>query len=275
MRYTNCVEKERADRSVSFCVRNAGFSPIFVTAGVSLAVLLGVAAWQIGGAFQERGEATSYVASSEGSDQSIDAAAATSTLYTDDGTTPLGSAVLDGLIGKYFSLQEQGLYTPEVGAKTAEKLAESLTAPLSYRTYAAADIETTADTSYARMLAYRNDLQMSLAPLLKNTEPEYEIFAYYVSTKDPKNLEKLRAAAQNYRAAASATARVVPPKDALPQHLAVLNALERFAVALETLAANADDPFAAVVVLRAYNQAETNVLTSFASLAKYYREKQT
>ena len=275
-------------RGVSFCVSSGnpagcglpralsrGFSAIFATAGVSLAILLGVAVWQIGDAFRERGDATSYVASSEGSEQSIDAAAATSTLYADDGTTPLGSAVLDGLIGKYFSLQEQGLYTPEVGAKTAEKLAEGLMAPLSYRTYAAADIPTSADTSYARMLAYRSDLQVSLAPLLKNTEPEYEIFAYYVGTKDVANLEKLRAAAQNYRAAAAATARVVPPKDALPQHLGILNALEQFAVALDTLAGNAEDPFATVVVLRAYNQAETNVLTSFASLAKYYREKRS
>ena len=75
--------------------------------------------------------------------------------------------------------------------------------------------------------------------------------------------------------ASSATARVAVPRDALSFHLAILNALEQFAAALNTLAANADDPLAAVVVLRAFNQAETNVLTSFASLAKYYREKQT
>jgi len=253
-----------------------GFSPIFITAGVSLVVLLAVAGWQIDSAIRQRGDATSYVATSNDSDTlATDNSAANSTIASGGETTPLGSAILDGIVEKYLSLQQQGLYTREVAEKTAEKMAEGLVVPLSSRTYTAADIPVAADTSYARMLAYRADLQMSLAPLMKNTEPEYEIFAYYVSTKDTKNLEKLRAAAQNYRAAANATARVIPPKDALLYHLGVLNALEEFAVALDTLAANADDPFAAVVVLRTYNQAETNVLTSFASLAKYYREKQS
>ena len=263
-------------RHSSVSATQGGFSHIFVTAAVSLVVLVVVGGWQIERAVRERGNDTSYVATAEvpGTPEDDDLAAG-STLSFDDGTTPLGSAVLDGLVEKYFSLQQQGLYTPEVAAKTAEKMAEGLSLPLTYRTYKKDDVQTTADTSYARMLAYRGDLQVSLMPLLKNTEPEYEIFAYYVSTKDKTNLEKLRAAAENYRDAANATARVVPPKDALPEHLGILNAMEEFAVALDTLAANADDPFASVVVLRTYNQAETNVLTSFASLAKYYREKRS
>src|SRR3989338_4430007 len=276
VRYTSWVEKESAEKSVSFCVMNrqAGFSAIFATAGVSLVVLLVVAVWQIGSALRERGDATSYVATSAGTETSTTTGNADVTL-SEDGTTPLGAAVLDGVVEEYLSLQEQGIYTEDAGAKSAEKMAQDLIAPLSYRTYTAADISTASDTSYGRMLAYRTDLQVSLAPLLKNTQAEFEIFASYVDTKDTAYLEKLRAAAQNYRAAANATARVVPPKDALAHHLAVLNALEKFAVALDTLAANADDPFASVVVLRSYNQAETNVLTSFASLAKYYREKRS
>ena len=253
----------------------AGFSAIFITAGVSLVLLLAVAVWQIDSALRVRGDATSYVATSDGAGVASSTSAATLTLADENGTTPLGAAVLDGVVEKYLSLQQQGIYTPEVGAKTAEKMARDLAAPLSYRMYTAADISATSDTSYARMLAYRSDLQVSLAPLLKNKEAEYEIFASYVETKDPAYLEKLRTAAQNSRAAANATAHVVPPADALTHHLAVLNALEKFAVALETLAANADDPFASVVVLRSYNQAETNVLSSFASLAKYYREKRS
>ena len=263
---------------LAFCglprASSRGFSAIFATAGVSLVVLLVVAVWQIGSALRERGDATSYVATSAGTETSTTTGNADVTL-SEDGTTPLGAAVLDGVVEEYLSLQEQGIYTEDAGAKAAEKMAQDLIAPLSYRTYTAADISTASDTSYGRMLAYRTDLQVSLAPLLKNTQAEFEIFASYVDTKDTAYLEKLRAAAQNYRAAANATARVVPPTDALTHHLAVLNALEKFAVALDTLAANADDPFASVVVLRSYNQAETNVLTSFASLAKYYREKRS
>lgn len=281
------MEKERADSSVSFYVTDEGgrssvfgiqrgFSHIFITATVSLVALVAVVGWQINAAVRQHGDATTYVAAAENSaTSSEDILDAESLFSSDAGTTPIGSAVLDGLVAKYFSLQEQGLYTPEVAEKSAEKMAEGLMASITYRTYSATDIPTAADTSYSRMLAYRSDVQVSLTPLLKNTEPEYEIFAYYVSTKDKKNLEKLKAAAQNYRAAAQATARVTPPKDALNQHLGILNSMEEFAAALDTLVANADDPFASVVVLRTYNQAEADVLTSFASLAKYYREKQS
>ena len=259
---------------MSFCVTNGGFSPIFITAAISIIALLAVAGWQIDTAVRERSATSSYIAAPDGPSAASADALAGSTLSSDAGVTPIGSVVLDGIVEKYLSLQQQGLYTQEVGEKSAEKMAETLKVPISYHTYAGADITTTADTSYARMLAYRGDLQVSLAPLLKNTQPEYEIFAYYVSTKDKKNLEKLQAAAQNYRAAANATARVVPPKDALSQHIGILNAMEAFAATLDTMVANADDPFASVILLRSYNEAETDVLTSFASLAKYYREKQ-
>ena len=288
MRYTNCVEKERADRSVSFCVMNEastpcgllrassrGFSPIFITAAISLVALVAVAGWQITASIQARNNATSYVATSGSQAATDEASAANSALASEDGTTPVGTSVIDDLVANYMSLQQQGLYTREVGEATAKKMAADLQAPLSYRQYSQGDIQTTADTSYARMIAYRNDLQISLAPLMKNTEPEYEIFAYYVSTKDKKNLEKLQLAAQNYRAAARATLGVVTPKDAIAHQLGILNAMEEFSAALDALVVSADDPFASVVVLRSYNQAEADVLTSFASLAKYYREKQS
>ncbi len=289
VRYTNRVEIERAYKSGRVCptfvgrhstvsLTQHGFSHIFITAAVSLVVLVGVVGWQINSFVRDRSDATSYIATSDSLDSdaaNTDPLADSSLFGIDPGTTPIGSAVLDSVVEKYLSLQSQGLYTPEVGEKAAEKMAEGLTAPTEHRTYAAADIQTSADTSYARMITYRTDLQLSLMPLLKNTEPEYEVFAYYVSTRDKKHLEKLKVAAQNYRAAVQATAHVVPPKDALSQHVGILNALEAFAAALDALAVNAEDPFASVVVLRGYNQAETGVLTSFASLAKYYREKQS
>ncbi|MBI5457625.1 hypothetical protein HY971_02785 [Candidatus Kaiserbacteria bacterium] len=268
------MEKERAEKSVSFYVTNGGFSPIFVTAAISALTLLVAAGWQINTSVRERGAANSYIAPANGSGASAPDTVVNSALASDTQTT-IGIAVVDGIVAKYLSLQEQGLYTPEVAAKTAEKMAETLKVPVPFRTYTAADVVVDADTSYARMLAYRRDLQISLAPLLSNTQPEYEIFAYYVSTKDKKNLEKLQRAAQNYREAASSTAHVVVPKDALTHHLAILNSTEEFAATLDALVANADDPFASAVLLRTYNQGEADVLTSFAGLARYYREKKS
>ena len=251
----------------------AGFSPIFITATVSITALLLVAVWQIVSAVQGRSAPVSYtteIASSTGADGAED-----NQVVAGVGTTPIGSALLDGLVAKYLSLQDKGLYTPEAGAAEAQKMAETLEAPISFKLYTKADITTSADTSHARMLSYRADLQTSLAPLLKNTQPEYEIFAYYVSTKDKKNLEKLRSVAEDYRAAVSATAEVIPPKDALLQHLGILNAMGEFSATLDGLAANADDPFASVVLLRSYNGAEADVLAAFQALATYYREKQS
>ncbi len=259
---------------MSFYVTNGGFSPIFVTAAVSALTLLAVVSWQVSTAVRERGAANSYVAPASGSDALVSDTAVNAALAS-DAQTEIGTAVIDGIVAKYLSLQEQGLYTPEVAAKTAEKMAETLKVPVPFRTYTAADIAVDADTSYARMLTYRRDLQVSLAPLLRNTQPEYEIFAYYVSTKDKKNLGKLQRAAQNYREAASSTARVTVPKDALAHHLGILNSMEEFAATLDALVANADDPFASAVLLRTYNQGEADVLTSFAVLAKYYREKKS
>ncbi len=50
--------------------------------------------------------------------------------------------------------------------------------------------------------------------------------------------------------------------------------MEEFAATLDQLAAHADDPFASVALLRGYNQAETDMLTSFNSLASYFKSKQ-
>ena len=252
--------------------RTAGFSPIFITAAVSIFALITVGVWQIGSALHQRGLATSYTANEQV--ESTDAGAEATPSFA-PGETAIGSAVLDGIVAKYISLKEQGLYTPEVGEKTAEKMAETFETPISFRAYTSADIQTSADTSYERMLTYRHDLQISLAPLLKNLQPEYEVFAYYLSTHDKKYLDQLQSAAQNYRAAAEASARVVPPKDAVTFHLGVLNSLGQFAATLDSLIANADDPFAGAVLLRDYNQGEVDVLTSFAALAKYYREKKS
>lgn len=287
MRYTNCVEKERADRSVSFYVTDggsarlhsasagrSGFSPIFITAVLSVLALVTVAGWQISASVYERNTATSYVASSSSPGASDGDIFADTSL--ESGTeNEIGTAILDSVVAKYLSLHDQGLYTPEVGVKTAEKMAETLNVPLSFRTYTAADISTDADASYARMLAYRHDLQVSLAPLLRNTQPEYEIFALYVNTKDKNYLEKLQRIAQNYREAASSTALVIPPKEALNQHMAMLNSMNEFAAVLDAQVANADDPLASAVLLRSYNNSEASVLSSFAALAKYYREKRS
>jgi len=190
-------------------------------------------------------------------------------------SSTLGAAILDDIISRYTSLQQQGIYTPEVGQKVAEKMAATLKPEIPYKRYSASDIKTDPDTTLARALAYRSALQDTLKPLLKNTQPEFEIFAQYVDTKDEQYLMRLREIAQDYRDAASASALVVTPADAVGQHVAILNAMEEFAAMLDAMAANAADPLASVALLRTYNQAEADMLLSFKALALYYTQKNT
>lgn len=259
--------------------RQDGFAPIVVTAALSVVVLLAVAGWEIQKNLQEKQEVSSFIAI-RGENDPIDlentsdsggsgASFSTST----DVISYIGPAVLDHLVGAYLQMQEDGTYTASGGEKVAENLASVVRAPVEYRAYQGSDLKTDSDTSYQRMLAYRSDLRDALAPLLKNTQPEYEIFALYASTKDSVYLAALRTVAQNYRDAQSAVARVIVPKDATPYHLGILNAMGEFAATLDAMARHADDPFAAVALLRTYNEGEVDILTSFNALTTYYKSK--
>ncbi len=277
MRYNNRVENKRLYAS--------GFSAIGVTAALSVFVLVSAATWEIIQMVQEKNAATSYVAAKSTERSALSDNGGLDTLTIRNGNTDtassnekestLGVAILDGIVSKYVALQDQGLYTQEVGESVAKKMAETLKPRVEYHTYTPSDVTTDSDTSYDRMLQYRDDLRVSLAPLLKNTRPEFEIFAYYIDTKDEMYLTRLKEAAKYYRDAAGATARVVTPTDAVNQHVAILNAMEQFAATLDALVAHAADPFASVALLRTYNQAEADVLLSFKALTVYYKQKNT
>ncbi|MDO8514473.1 MAG: hypothetical protein Q7S50_02935 [bacterium] len=274
------MEKERANSSVSFLAytNEYGFSAIFVTAAVSALLFVTALGWQAYNAIEAKRAATSFVASTDPvSAHKVDTYEAGAQLATssDDGSSPIGSAILGGLVNTYAALQEQGLYTPEVGQKIAERMAVNLQVPISHKTYTLTDVKTDLDTSYARMLVYRESMQDALAPLLKNTELEFETFARYTDTKDPVYLEKLKGAAKNYFASADAGAKIIVPTDAASRHIAILNALQEFGTVLTMLADNANDPFASVALLRSYNQAESDVLASFQALVTYQKQKKS
>ncbi|MEK7134067.1 MAG: hypothetical protein AAB804_03275 [Patescibacteria group bacterium] len=266
------MENERSHTS--------GFSAIGITAAISVFVLVAAFGWEIRQTMQGTDTPTPYAESEPEKNPAITDTATIPAMGdteaiapSPDGFSSLGIAVVDELITKYASLQDQGLYTEEIGQKVAEKMAATLKPAVSYDPHAVTDILTDTDTSYDRMLQYRSDLRGSLAPLLKNTQPEFEIFAYYVDTKDEKYLTLLKEVAQNYRDAASRTARVIVPHDAVREHVAILNAMEQFAAMLDAMVANAADPFASVALLRTYNQAEADMLLSFKALTVYYKQK--
>jgi hypothetical protein len=283
--YTYRVEKKRPNKSVGFFayarVNRAdgrGFSPIFITAALSVLILLAVAGWEMNQSLQAK-NAPPVPAPVSAQDvpaalaDTADAASTSSAATSSDPISDIGTTVLNQLEGAYTQMQEAGVYSTTTAQEAGESLAPYVTASVSYPTFSSGDIKTDPDTSYARMLTYRNDLRTSLAPLLKNTEPEYEIFAYYTDTKDASYLTKLKDVAQNYRDAANLTANVSVPADAVPYHIAILDAMEEFAATLDAMAAHASDPFASVALLRSYDQAESDMLTSFNALTTYYKSK--
>ncbi len=256
--------------------REYGFAPIVITAAISVAALLAVVGWEIRRVAHEKQSVSSFVATYAGESTSQEDAPsfgseteATST----DVVSLIGPAVINQLLETYVGMQEDGSYTAQDAQKAAEDFASALKAPVEYLAYQTSDIRTDPDTSYARMLAYRSDLRESLAPLLDNTRPEYEVFALYVQTKDAAYLTQLDDIAKRYHDAQSATASVIAPRDAVPYHVAILNAMGKFAATLHSMSAHADDPFATVALLRSYNEAETDILASFNALTAYYKSK--
>lgn len=274
--------EERAGFSVSF-------SPIVVVAALSVVALIGVSTWQATNFWRDAEVVDPTVASNEirittSSAKGLvdwqrdfeDVAKAdteTSDVSNDpDGLSNIRNNVLGTLLGSYVALKGAGTYTPAQGEAIASAIAEDLRASVSYRAYTTSDVQTDANVSLPRMLSYRSDMQTALEPILKNTEQELEIFAYYIETKDAGYLEELRSMATNYRAATENTLHVVVPKDAVLHHIAIMNALSEFEMILERMASYADDPFATAALLRTFNDAEMNVLLSFDALATYFRE---
>jgi len=274
--------KERANPGVAF-------SHITVLAGFSVLALISVIVWQTFNAFT--GHEQSIQAVSGGTlktahtsygdvnwqvppidEASIDAIAAGE---DPDGIAYIADNVAGVLLGSYESLAEAGVYTPEEGERVAGIIASDLLASVSYASYSSVDIQADSDTSYERMLTYRNDLRLALEPLLENPGYELGIFANYIESRDTKYLEQLRQAAQNYRAAVASAASLVVPEDAVPHHVEILNALSEFGATTERLSQHAEDAFASVALLRTYQSSETRLFTSFNTLAEYYKHKQS
>jgi len=254
-----------------------GVSAIFITAALSAVALIAVLGWQIARSVGAQNSHPPIVSSVNGAffsaSSSAPSGATDAVASSTDALSSLGSTVIQQLEGAYAQLLAAGEYSSTTAVQAGRSLAPYISANVQYPAFTSADIKTDSDTSYKRMLQYRSDLQTSLAPLLQNTQPEYEIFAYYVQTKDAGYLTKLEAAAENYRAAASSTATVLVPKDAVGVQVGMLNAMEEFAATLDAMSAHASDPFASAALLENYNQAENDMVSAFNALANYAKSK--
>ena len=182
----------------------------------------------------------------------------------------IGPSVVGALVSQYQALKDSGSYSPEAAAQAAQQLGANTYAPVPYRAYAQKDIRTTTDNSYASMLKYREALKDALAPMAALQDFELGIFAKYSETKDPAYLGQLRSAVTDYTSSTEAAANLAVPSDAAQLHARILSAMGQFAGVLQGLADNASDPIAVMVLLRTYNEAESNMVSSFNNLAMYF-----
>ncbi|OGG69134.1 hypothetical protein A3F27_03440 [Candidatus Kaiserbacteria bacterium RIFCSPHIGHO2_12_FULL_53_13] len=263
----------------------AGFSPIVVSAAVSVAALLVVFGWQSTRTLQAgnagvravnaylSGEERPLFLQEQSGSTSTPAGSANATSPDPNDFSNVGNEALGQLVGTYVALKKSGGYTAEQGESVANDVASAMQVRVSYVPYKEGDIKTDADTSYKRLLAYRSDLREALRPLLQNTESELDIFARYIDTHDKHNLTVLGEVAQRYKEAADNAARMIVPEDASVYHVGIENALLQFAITLEALVKNADDPMATLALLRSYGNAERDVFMSFDALASYQKRK--
>lgn len=190
-----------------------------------------------------------------------------------DPISMIGPVVVGKLLGQYAGLIDSDTYSEDAAAKAGESIAANVRAAISYKTYDRSQLSTDTNISYQRMLQYRADMRVALAPLLDNTEPELDIYGKYVETSDPSYLTKLVAAAKNYRLAAEQASKVVVPRDAVNYHTDILNALSQFAATLDAMASHGEDVYGSVALLRNYNTAEQKVFNAFDALSAYYGQK--
>ncbi len=271
-----------------------GSSPILVTAALSLAVLLLALGVHLGARAHtaraiidpNRALATlpTYLTIDDRNGNGIPdwqdelthsgIAASTSTdsntLATADPLTALANQVAGALYGGYLSLKQNGEYSSARAATLGTNIATNLQAPDTFVPHTVDDLTIDEDTTEARILKYRADLRVALAPMVTDDPPEIEYFASYVVTKDPSWITKLSDAAARYAAAEKNMLTVSVPKDGVPEHLRALNALGAYASTLNRMPPYMNDTFASLALLKTLNADEEDMLRSFDALAQYY-----
>lgn len=260
-------------------------TPLNILASLSILGLIGVASMQAAGMLRPDTPAgaaattTPRTTSSEGSAawqqemMLLGIATSSESGGTEDPIGMIAPQVLAQLIGEYQGLQASGKYSADAGAEAAERIAPNVKANVPYTPYGTASLTTDPDASYESMLTYRSDMRTALAPLLRNTRAEYEIYAEYAATGDEGYLRELQDVANNYAEAAEAMVRVTVPRDIAQTHLDTMNALAHFSATLSAMVTHAGDPLASVALLRTYNSAELAVVNSFDRIATYERLK--
>ena len=161
---------------------------------LSAVALAGVVGWDI---HRERTARDTYVALVTASTSTTDDA---STTVLFDPVSTASAGALYELQGAVESLLSNGSYSSTTIAQIAQQIGQSTRTQITYHGYSSSDIRTDTDTSAARVLTYRKDMQTAEKPLLQNKQYELDLLREYSETKDTKYVDQMHAAAQIGRA---------------------------------------------------------------------------
>lgn len=201
----------------------------------------------------------------------VNGSSSTSTLAAEDPASSIGSKMIGSLVAGYVSLKEDNAYTPERGANLAETIATNVRAPGISIVHTSDELTLTNRVSQGDILGYRGKMREATGPIVDlDAEPEFTLFARFITTGEASWLTKLSDVARKYRVTETNLLAVAVPQTAAEQHLRVVNAVGRFAETLERLVRFANDPLALMALLRTYNEAEREMFLAFDALAKFY-----
>ena len=269
-----------------------GSSPILVTAALSIAVLFAAVGVQLArktspGVFidaqlREPVSQRTYIAiedadhngtpdwQDELARSGVVLATSTSTTSLSDPLTTFTESISQSLYGGYLALKSYDAFTPQNLQGLSAEVAEQVRAPHEFNPYAIGDLTIVEDSSKERILEYRADMRVALAPLVNDEPPEIEYFARYIDSKDPQWLTLLKTASERYIEAEKNMLAVAVPQSAVQEHLRALNSLGAYGSALEYMSREYNDALASMALLRTYNDSEQEMLYAFDALAQYY-----
>ncbi|MBP9757940.1 MAG: hypothetical protein KBD06_05035 [Candidatus Pacebacteria bacterium] len=267
-----------------------GFSPIAITAMLSVALLISVTTARVVIALRPASAETvptALAALTASSSEEILFAQQQMLLLgesdltdmratsTTDHLSLIGPMIAAEILGTYAQIRDSGEeYTKEDLRSAAAKIAEHMKAVVAYAPFDNSDFKTDSDSSTERVRSYRDDMVNALKPLSSIPSAEYVIYGHYVETSDPIYIQQLKDAAESYRQSANNAALIVVPRDAVNYHRDLLNSLRAFASVLDGLASHGDDPFASVALLRTYNDKEKGIYDAFDNMRAYYGKKE-
>lgn len=248
---------------------NGGFSPIVIVAGVSVLILAGAIVWRLG-VFSGADTAPTTEAPTISAQKSPPYVAGAE----NDSTSPISLSNIGGdTLQKLSEAAAKQDVTSFDAQRAASDIAESIRAEVVYDSVSESDIRSDVDTSFERVLVYRDELRRALTPLLSNRESEISIFARYIESGDKKYLAQLKEYAGNLKKSAVEAQGIVVPADAVPAHAATVNAMLHFSATLEQMTNYANDPLSTLALIRTYNRAEEEIFSSFGALAEYQKNK--